>query len=59
MGKGRAPTSLENYLIKKEDHTNSNYYFYSLGRTHQERVENYVRLLDEQIEREIHGSRKG
>ncbi len=55
MGKGRAPTSLENYLIKNEDHTSSDYYFYSLGQTHEERVENYVKHLDEKIEREIKG----
>lgn len=53
MGKGRAPSSLEMYLINKEDHTSSDNFFAGLGDTHEERVENYVKYLDEKIEKEI------
>lgn len=54
MGKGRAPDALETYLIKKREreHKTDNSFFVSLGDTHEERVENYVKWLDEKIKKE-------
>ena len=55
MGKGRAPSSLEMYIINKKEgkYEVSNSFFVGLGDNHQERVENYVKFLDRKIEKEL------
>lgn len=53
MGKGRAPSSLERYRIKDNYKDPEQAFFVSLGDNHAERVQNYVKVLDERINKEM------